>query len=174
MVRYVHHELMAAVALVIATAVGVAVAFAVDDSASLVAGGAAWLAGSGLVFVVLSAALRSSRLKWVGSVREFEAAVPATDGDPALRSRTLGMALRFSLFLVPGVALGLLGFSTALMIALAMAVDWSVKAAVGARWERRNGRRLWLGHNDDEPGRLFYFPVTPPPSTRTATDAPPA
>ena len=174
MVRYVHHELLAAVALVIATAVGVAVAFAVDDTASVGAGEVAWLAGSGLVFFALSAALRSSRLKWVGEVREFEAAVPATGGDPALRSRTLQRGLRFSLFLVPSVVLGLLGFTTALMIALAMVVDWSVKAAVGARWERRNGRRLWLGHDHDEPWRLAYFPVTPPPSTRTATDAPPA
>lgn len=173
MVRYVHHELMAAVALLVAIAVGVAMAVGVQDS-ELRAEAVGEMAVIGLAYIVLAALMRSSRLKWVGEVREFEAAVPVTGADPVSRSRTLRKALRFSLFLVPSVVLGLLEVSWALVIALVIALDWLTKAAVGARWERRNRRQLWRGENPDDPWRLSYTTLTGPAPTRTATDAPPA
>ncbi|MFR0357718.1 hypothetical protein [Streptomyces sediminimaris] len=172
MIRYVRHELMAAVALLTAAAAGAAVGVRVVGGASVRAGTVAWVAVAALAFLALSARLRSSRLKWVGDVREFEAAVPLPGGRPAGRDHTLRKALRFSLFLLPSVAIGLLGLPSVLLVALALSLDWLAKAAVGARWERRNGRRLWLGHDPADPNRLSYCPVTRPPSTRTATDAP--
>ena len=172
MIRYVYHELMAAVALLTAAAAGVAVGVSVEGGASVRAGTVAWVTVAALVFLALSARLRASRLKWLGDIREFEAADPLPSGGPDRPDHTLRKALRFSLFLLPSVAIGLLGLPSVLLVALALSLDWIVKAAVGARWERRNGRRLWMGHYPADPNRLSYSPVTPPPSTRTATDAP--
>ena len=176
MVRYVHGELTVGLALLAATGVGVAVAVGVRDTSPLTGG----LVGRVAVFVVvlltLATLVRGTRLKWVGEVPEFEAAVPVTGADPALRRRPFGpFGLgRLSLFLVPSVAVGLLGVTWVLLVPLAMALDWLAKAAVGARWERGHGRLLWLGHDREHPWRLSYSPVSPPPPTRTATDAPPA
>ena len=168
MIGYVRHELMAAAGLLTGAVAGVAVAVAIGAGTSVRAATVAWVAVLALVVLALSALVRSTRLKWVG------AAVPRPGGRPAGPDHTVRKALRFSLFLLPSVVIGRLGLPAGLLVALALSLDWIAKAAVGARWERRNGRHLWLGHDPADPNRLSYSPVSPSPSTRTATDGPPA
>ncbi|MFE7167291.1 hypothetical protein [Streptomyces sp. NPDC057616] len=167
-----HHELMAAVALLTSAVAGVAVGISVEGGTSVRAGTVAWVTAAALAFLAASVRVRSSRLKWLGDLREFEAADPLPRDGADRPDHTLRKALRFSLFLLPSVAIGLLGLPSVLLVALALSLDWVAKAAVAVRWERRTGRRLWLGHDPADPNRLSYSPVTPPPSTRTATDAP--
>ncbi|WP_043676905.1 hypothetical protein [Streptomyces xylophagus] len=171
MVRYVHSELTAALALLAGTGMGAAVAVGVHDSSVLRAGSVGRAAIFAVVFLTLVTLVRGTRLKWVGEVANFEAALPLPSAAPAQRPFGLG---RLLLFLLPNLVVGVLGFTWVLLVPLAMALDWLAKAAVGARWERGNGRLLWLGQNREEPMRLSYSPISPPPPTRTATDAPPA
>jgi hypothetical protein len=173
MVRYVHTELTAALALLAGTGMGVAVAAGVHDTSVLRAGPVGKVAVFAVVFLTLVTLVRGTRLKWVGETANFEAAEPLPGPQPAAARRPFGLG-RLLLFLVPNLVVGVLGFTWVLVVPLVMALDWLAKAAVGARWERRHGRLLWLGHDREEPLRLSYSPVSPPPPTRTATDAPPA
>ncbi len=173
MVRYVHSELTAALALLAGTGMGAAVAVGVHDGSVLRAGSVGRAAVFAVVFFTLVTLVRGTRLKWVGEVANFEAAVPLPGAAPAPTPRPFGLG-RLLLFLLPNLVVGVLGFTWVLLVPLAMAMDWLAKAAVGARWERANGRLLWLGQDKEEPMRLSYSPVSPPPPTRTATDVPPA
>lgn len=173
MVRYVHSELTAGLVLLAGTGAGVTVAVGVHDTSLLRADSVGRVAVFAVVFLTLVALVRGTRLKWVGEVANFEAAVPVSDAEPVVPRRPFGLG-RLSLFLLPNLAVGLLGFTWVLLVPLVMALDWLAKAAVGARWERGHGRLLWLGHDKEEPWRLSYSPVSPAPPTRTATDAPPA
>jgi hypothetical protein len=173
MLRYVHSELTAALALLAGIAMGAAVAVGVHDSSVLRAGSVGRAAVFAVVFLTLVTLVRGTRLKWVGEVANFEGAVPLPGAAPAPAQRPFGLG-RLLLFLLPNLVVGVLGFTWVLLVPLAMALDWLAKAAVGARWERGNGRLLWLGQDTEDPMRLSYSPVSPPPPTRTATDAPPA
>jgi hypothetical protein len=167
--RYVHQELLAALAMLAGTAVGVAVAVGVRDAESLRGRGVAVTAALAVAFLVGSALLRSSHLKWVGEVREFEAAKPLP-GDGAMPRDRVYYVRMLGLFALAAVFTSYLG--VAVVVPLVMGLDWLTKAVVGARWEREHGRVLWRGYNRDEPWRLFYAPVSPSPATRTATDGP--
>lgn len=170
--RYVHMELWAALAVLTGTAGGVAVAVGVRDEPPVRADTVKWVVALAVVYLVAATLLRASRLKWVGEVRDFEAAGPVPGAGPTPRHLSYGLRM---LGLVATSALFASFFTdTAVAVALALALDWLVKAAVGARWERAHGRVLWRGHDRGEPWRLSYSPVTAPPSTRTATDGPPA
>ncbi|MFJ6084141.1 hypothetical protein ACIQI8_22325 [Streptomyces sp. NPDC092369] len=167
--RYVHQELLAALAMLTGIAVGVAVSVGIRDDASLHGRGVAVTAALAVAFLVVSVLLRSSRLKWVGEVREFEAAGPRPGADVVPRDRAYSVRM-VVLFVLAAVLTSFLG--VAVVIPLAMGLDWLTKAVVAARWERRHGRVLWRGHNRDEPWKLSYSPVSPPRATRTATDGP--
>lgn len=168
--RYVHMELWAALAVLTGTAGGVAVAIGVRGEPPVRAATVEWVAALAVVFLVVATLLRASRLKWVGKVRDFEAAGPEPGAGPTPRHLWYGLRM---LGLVATAALFASFFTdAAVAVALVQALDWLAKAVVGARWERAHGRVLWRGHNRGEPWRLSYSPVTPRPSTRTATDGP--
>ena len=167
--RYVHQELLAALAMLAGIAVGVAVAVGVRDEESIRGGGLAVTAALAVAFLVVSALLRSSRLKWVGEVREFEAAAPKPGADAMPRDRVHYVRMA-GLFALAAVFTSYLGDAVA--VPLVMGLDWLTKGVVGARWERENGRVLWRGYNRDEPWKLSYSPVSPTRATRTATDGP--
>jgi len=171
MVRYVYYEFWAALAMLFGSAVGVAVAVGVRDETPVRSDGVPLVAAVALGFLVVSALLRSSRLKWFGDVREFEAAVPRphTGATPPNRTYTVWLV---ALFVFAALLTSFVG--DVVILPVVMGLDWLAKTVVGARWERRNGRVLWRGHDREEPWKLSYAPVSPPRATRTATDAPPA
>ena len=173
MVRYVHHELWAAAMILAGVAVGWASAVGTGQSPPVRSDAVGVLVTFALGFLVLSTLVRASRLKWVGQVREFEAAAPLPDTDRRRRRTALAPRM-LGLVLLPALCVFVIRDAAFVAVTLMMGLDWLGKAVVGASWERVNGRRLWLAHDQEEPWKLSYSPVTPPPSTRTATDAPPA
>ncbi|GAA3814652.1 hypothetical protein GCM10022403_055300 [Streptomyces coacervatus] len=173
MVRYVHHELSAAALILAGVAGGWAAAVATGQSPPVRSGAVGVLVTSALGFLVLSTLVRASRLKWVGQMREFEAATPVPDTDgrhlrTVLAPRTLG------LLLLPALCVFVIRDTGIVVVPLALGLDWLGKALVGASWERMNGRRLWLTPGPDEPSGLRYTTVSPSRGTRTATGARPA
>lgn len=171
--RYVHMELWAALAVLTGTAGGVAVGAGLRGESPVRGDAVEWVAALALGFLVVAVLLRTSRLKWVGEVREFEAAVPLPDNRPAPRDRSYSVRL-LVLFVVAALFASLFTDTGVALIPLVMALDWLAKAVVGARWEHTNGRVLWRGGFPEEPGKLSYSTLSPRPGTRTATDAPPA
>jgi hypothetical protein len=173
MVRYVHHELRAAALLLAGIAVGWASAVGTGQSPPVRSGAVGVLVTAALGFLVLSTLLRASRLKWVGQMGEFEAAGPLPDSDR--RHRRAGLAPRMlGLVLLPALCVFVIRDTGIVVVLLFMGLDWLGKAVAGAGWERANGRHLWLTAGPDQPWRLSYAPVSPPPPIRTAIDAPPA
>jgi hypothetical protein len=171
MVRYVHQELWTALALLAATAVGVVVAVAVHGSPPVRADRVWLLAVLALGYLLLVTLLRGSRLRWVGEVRRFEAAVPVTGRERVLRGGRFPLAI-FVAFVVTASLFALVGGPLIPLLPLLPALDWLAKAAVGAHWERGNGRLLWREHDRHRPQGLSYTPFTAPAPSRTATDAP--
>jgi hypothetical protein len=166
--RYVHQELLAALAMLAGIAVGVAVAVEVRDEDPMSGRGVAVTAAFAVAYLVATALLRSSRLKWFGKVREFDAAVPRPGADtPADRGYYVRMLV---LFVLAAAFTSYLGF--AVFIPLMLGLNWLIQGAVAARWERRNGKVLWRGYRRDEPWKLSYTSASPSPVTRTATDGP--
>ncbi|MCT9081683.1 hypothetical protein [Streptomyces fulvoviolaceus] len=177
MFRYVHLELKAAFAAAAALIVTLAVLFVVRGSPVLA--DAWWLSVVAMVVVAaLWTGLQASRSKWGGKARDFEAAVPREDPQgvlPAGRGRLLHRPFRWVLFLtLLAVSLPLsFWHSNLALVQLWLTLYWLSGALAAARWERRNGVLLWQGHDRNDPLKLSYTPVSPPPPTRTATDAPP-
>ncbi|MGI5457150.1 hypothetical protein ACQEWB_29100 [Streptomyces sp. CA-249302] len=158
------HELWAAALMLVGVAGGWASAVAVGMGAPVRAGALPLLVTFALGFLVLSALVRASRLKWVGQLREFEAA--AALPDPDARSRRTALAPRmFGLLLLPALCVFVIRDAGIVAVCLAMGLDWLGKAVVGAGWERMNGRRLWLAAPaPEEPWRLSYSPAGPAPT----------
>jgi hypothetical protein len=171
--RYVHMELWAALAVLTGTAVGVAAGAGLREEPPVRGDAVGAVAAVALGFLVVAVLFRTSRLKWVGEVREFEAAVPQPDPRPTTRSRSYGVRL-LALFVPAALFASFFADTGVALVPLVMALDWLAKAVAGARWERANGRVLWRGGFREEPWRLSYSTLSPRPGTRTATGAPPA
>ncbi|MEU3334253.1 hypothetical protein [Streptomyces sp. NPDC006668] len=177
MVRYVRQELGTALALLAATAVGVVVAVGVHGRPPVRADRVWLVAVLALGYLLLVTLLRGSRLRWVGEVRRFEAAVPVTGREPGGepgRQRGRFPLLIFVAFVVTASVFALVGGPLIPLLPLLPTLDWLAKAAVAAHWERGHGRLLWREHDRHGPQRLSYTPFTAPAPTRTATGAPPA
>ncbi|MDV9174343.1 hypothetical protein R6V09_30075 [Streptomyces sp. W16] len=175
MVRFVHHELMASVAWLTGIMVGVTAAVVVRGSGPVRGDTVAQAVALVIGLFVLFTLVHASGLKHVSHKRDFETAV-ALPSDVRLPSNSpLYLLLRLPyplLFLAPGVFAFFLG-NDSLFMAL-LATEWLGSAAVAVWWEHRHGRLVWRGYVHNEPWRLAYSPLSPPPPTRTATDAPPA
>ncbi|MET9906660.1 hypothetical protein ABZZ74_07510 [Streptomyces sp. NPDC006476] len=171
MVRYVHQELGTALALLAATAVGVVVAVAVHGSPPVRADRVWLVAVLALGYLLLVTLLRGSRLRWVGEVRRFEAAVPMTGRELGRHRGRFPLPI-FVAFVVTTSVFALVGGPLIPLLPLLPTLDWLAKAAVGAHWERGHGRLLWRERDRHGPQGLSYTPITAPAPTRTATDAP--
>jgi hypothetical protein len=135
--------------------------------------------------LVLWIPLRASRLKWFSMVRELETAEPrevpygtwSTDHWSLLRTTHPGilraMYVLYISLMVPVLAVSILWEPYLVGVQLWLALDWTGRGLVAARWERRQGVLLWLGRKGRAPSEYYYTPVSPRPPTRTATDAPP-
>ncbi|NUP41056.1 MAG: hypothetical protein HOY76_29575 [Streptomyces sp.] len=170
MIRYVHHEVWAAAMILTGVAVGWAAAVGTGQSPPVRSGALDVLVTFALGFLVLSTLLRASRLKWVGQIREFEAAALVPDSEE-LRHRTAFAPRMLGLMLLTALCVFVLRDIAIVVVPLMMGLDWLGKAVAGAGWERMNGRQLWLAA---DPSALRCTTVSPTPTTRTATGAPPA
>lgn len=175
MVRFVHHELIATVAWVTGIVVGVTAAVVVRGSGPVRGDTVAHAAALVIGLFVLFTLAHASGLKHVSYKRDFETAVALPNDVRLPRGGALHLLFRLPyalLFLAPGVFAFFWG-SGSLFLAL-LATEWLGSAAVAVWWERRHGRLIWRGYVHNEPWRLAYSPLSPPPPTETATDAPPA
>ncbi|MFG2965771.1 hypothetical protein ACGFZS_21040 [Streptomyces sp. NPDC048288] len=161
MTRYVHHQLMGAAMAVCACVISAPVVFgvrgipAVDDDAL-------WLVPLGVFgSIVFFGILGATRLKVVGEVRLFEAAVPLEDPgmirpvDRSFRHNLVSTSFLCSL-LLPALVMGLALSPWLTLVHLPLALDWLIRAGIAARWEKRHGVLLWRGYVPDRPWELSY------------------
>ncbi|MGW1746042.1 hypothetical protein ACWCRD_10595 [Streptomyces sp. NPDC002092] len=171
MVRYVRHELASGAAKLAGILAGTAVAVGTRESRQWSAAdtaNAAIVAVVAVAFLVVAALVRSTRF---GHRRDFESAGPLPEAD---RASAGGETVGRSVFLFV-LAAGLVYVSSDIWVfVLLVASDYLAKAAVGGLWQRRHGKLLWQVSDEDGERQLAYSPLSPPPPTRTATDAPPA
>lgn len=175
--RLVHHELRCSLAALVTVAINVVVVGVVRGFSSVSFDGAARLVGGVLAVVVLFKLLKATPIKWFGEVRDFDAAAPVAP-ETALPTEDFWhdhpVNWQFMpVLLVPTLAVALIWEPWFAVMPLWMAVDWALQAALIVYWERKRGRVLWRGRVRSMPWELAYSPVSPPPPTRTATDAPP-
>jgi hypothetical protein len=173
--RYVHHELRGSLTALLAFVGSAVPAGAIHGFPPVRI--AWWWPVGGLAYLALSVLVQGSRLKGFSRVRDFEAAIPLDAGrplppEPFRRDSPVSFTL-LPVILVPTLALALFVSSWFALMPVALALEWLGQAAVCARWERRNGRRIWRGHVGSRPWELSYSLVSPAPPTRTATGAPP-
>ncbi|WP_405670932.1 hypothetical protein [Streptomyces sp. NBC_01530] len=136
--------------------------------APLTAGGLGTFVTCGLAFTVVSTLLHASRVRWFGEVRGFEEAASLDQAPLAVPLRTHPLnAWLLAVMLVPTLALAIAWVA---LLPLWAALPWLGQAWLAAGWERRNGKVLWRGHDQDAPWKLS---VSPRPLPRTATGAPP-
>lgn len=168
MVRYVRHELASGAAKLAGIVAGTAVAVGARENRQWSATDSENAAIVAVAFLIIAALVRSTRL---GHRRDFESAGPLPDagqgsggGETAVRSGFLFVLAAGLVYL----------WSDIWVLVLLVASDYLAKAAVGGLWQRRHGKLLWRISDEDGEHRLAYSPVSPPPTTRTATGAPPA
>jgi hypothetical protein len=172
--RLVHHEIRAANSTLLAGTVTLAVTAVVQGFPA-----ADWdwrFVGATAGFLVLWTLLRATRVKGLGSHREFEKAVPLEENGrvppadvPLRRDHPVSGRLLF-LYVVLTLPVALLWEPWVTVVCPGSAIAWLGDAAVAAHWERRHGLVLWRGHVRGSPWELS---VSPRPATRTATGAPP-
>ncbi|WP_427920500.1 hypothetical protein [Streptomyces sp. cg40] len=122
------------------------------------------------VFLVL-ALLHASGLRWVSMNRHFRAAGPLPS-DVQIPRSTPWSGPVIIVFLPPCV-MTYFWLADSLFLLL-LPVDSLALAAAAFWWERRHSRLIWQGPFKNNKHQLAYSPLSPPPPTRTATDAPPA
>ncbi|MBK3570713.1 hypothetical protein [Streptomyces sp. MBT62] len=161
MVRFVHHELMAAVAWLSGIAVGLTAAV-VRGSGPVRGEALAQAVAVVIGFAVLLTLVHASGLKHVSHKRDFETAVALPSDVRLPRRNPLHLLFHLPyllLFLAPGV-LALFWLDSSFLMAL-LATDWLGRAAAAVRWERRHGRLVWRGYIHDEPWQLAYTLISP-------------
>lgn len=156
--RYVHHELRSVYTALAALAISVTATSGVRG-APLTAFGLGWFLMAMLAFTVVYTLLGATRLKWVGEIRDFEAAVPLEEAPAgvSLRRHPLNWWL-FVVMLVPSFALALAWEPWVALLPLWSALAWSGQAWLAVDWERKHGRVLWRGHDQNAPWKLSYSP----------------
>jgi hypothetical protein len=157
--RYVHHELRSVYTALAALAVSLAVTGGVRG-APMTAYGAGRFALGMIAFTVVFTLLGATRLKWVGEIRDFEAAVPLETA-PAEVVSLRRHPLNWWLFTVMSVSTPVFAVAWEPWIALLPlwpALSWLGQAWLAADWERRNGKVLWRGYDTDAPWKLSYSP----------------
>ncbi|MCD9876280.1 hypothetical protein [Streptomyces guryensis] len=162
------HELASGAAKLAGTVAGTAVAVGTREGRQWSTADTQNAAIVAVAFLVIAALVRSTRF---GHRRDFESAGPLPD--PGLASGGGETAVR-SVFLFVLAAGLVYVWSDIWVFVLLVASDYLAKAAVGGLWQRRHGKLLWRVSDEDGERQLAYSPLTPPPPTRTATDAPPA
>ncbi|MBY8344285.1 hypothetical protein LXH13_17155 [Streptomyces spinosirectus] len=170
MIRHTHHELWAAALILTGVAGGWAAAVGAGQSPPVPSGDLGVLVASALGFLVLSTLLRASGLKWVGLLRQFEAAALLPDDDRG-RRRSAFTPRMLGLVLLPALCVFVIRDTAIVVVSLAVGLDWLGKAVAGAGWERMNGRHLWLAADPEDPSALRCTAVSPSPATRTASGA---
>lgn len=165
--RYVHHELRSVYTASAALAISVAVTAGVRGALMTAFGLGRFLLCM-VGFTVVHTLLGATRLKWVGEIGDYEAAVPleaAPENAVSLRRRPLNWWL-LTAMLVPTVVFAIAWEPWIALLPLWWVLAWSGQAWLVADWERRHGRVLWRGHDEDAPWRLSYSPG--PTSRRSA------
>jgi hypothetical protein len=176
--RLVHHELRASLTALLAFVVSAVVVALVREFPPVRTDGrfalhiAGWLA-----LWVLFTLLKATRIKWLGEVRDFDAATPV-DPETVLPTEEFWPSRPIiwgflPVLLVPTLVMALAWEPWVVLILLWLALDWTAKAARIVHWERKNRYVLWRGGVRSRPWELSYSPVRPPAPARTATDAPP-
>lgn len=158
--RYIHHQLRSVYTALAALAVSVAVTSGVRG-APLTAYGVGWFALGLVAFTVVYTLLGATRLKWVGDLRDFESAAPLEHpptNDVSLRRRPLNWWL-FTVMSVPTFTLAIAWEPWIALLPLWSAVAWLGQVWLAADWERKNGKVLWRGHDEDAPWKLSYSPA---------------
>lgn len=163
MVRYVHHEWWAASLVLAGIAGGWAAAVGAGQSPPVRTGALGMLITFALGFLVVSALLRASRLKWVGRLREFEAAALAPDTEE--RPHRAAFAPRMTgLLLLSALCVFVIRDTGIVVVLLAVGLDWLGNAVAATGWEHSTGRRLWLAPDPRERWHLSYSPAGTAPS----------
>ncbi|QNE78944.1 hypothetical protein F0344_34040 [Streptomyces finlayi] len=126
---------------------------------------------------LLCGLLEASPLRRVGLVRDFDAAVPLKDPEGVLPADySLGPLLfnwRFvPVMVVPALVVGLTVNPWLALAPLTMALDWLMRAAIAARWERKHAALLWREHIQSTPWELSYTPLGLPSARTTVGTAP--
>ncbi|MEU6377601.1 hypothetical protein [Streptomyces sp. NPDC046909] len=155
--RYVHHELRSVYTALAALAVSLAATSGVHG-APMTAYGVGRFALGLVAFAVVCTLLGATRLKWVGEIRDFEAAIPLPEA-PAksigLRRHPLNWWL-FTVMTVPTLVLAIAWAPWIALLPLWPALAWLGQIWLAVDWERRNGRVLWRGADSDAPWKLAY------------------
>lgn len=166
MIRFLYKQLAYAAVLMLSGATALGVAVAVKGGLRMYP----WeVLAAFFAWQVLMGLVSTSRLKKLGDVPLFEAAVPIADPATALsvpaRARArrslggfYGAMFAFSFVVVTVLAL----FEpTAALLCCMVAVDPLMRAERTARWERRQGVLLWQGHvkQDQQPVDTGQAPV---------------
>ncbi|MFJ7947119.1 hypothetical protein ACIQ6K_26220 [Streptomyces sp. NPDC096354] len=166
MIRFVYKQLAYAVVLILSGVIALGVAVAVKGGFRMYA----WeLLATFFACQVLMGFVSTSRLKKLGDIPTFEAAVPIADPATALSAPVRARARRslggsygamFALSIVVVTVLALFE-PIAALLNCTLAVDPLMRAERAARWERRQGVLLWQGHveQDQRPADTGQAPV---------------
>ena len=158
MVRYVHHEWWAASLVLAGIAGGWAAAVGTGQSPPVRTGALGVLITFALGFLVVSTLLRASRLKWIGRLREFEAAALAPDTEE--RPHRAAFSPRMAgLLLLSALCVFVIRDTGIVVVLLAVGLDWLGTAVAATGWEHSTGRRLWLAPDPGERWHLSYSPA---------------
>ncbi|MFI7402687.1 hypothetical protein ACIBW9_19860 [Streptomyces sp. NPDC049541] len=168
MVRYVRHELASGAAKVAGIVAGTALAVGTRQGRQWSATDTENAAIVAVAFLVIAALVRSTRF---GHRKDFESAGPLPDTGQASGSEETAVRSGSLFVLAAGLVYV---WSDIWVLVLLVASDYLAKGVVGGLWQRRHGKLLWRVSEEDGEHRLAYSPLSPPPATRTATDAPPA